>query len=79
MFDIVIELCRTSINSAVGFFTHFANKLGFVSVLLGLFLLYSVIKFLIIPLIGSGMSGFSDFARKSLKTEKSKGKGGKNK
>lgn len=75
MFENVIELCRTSITTAVNFFTHFSNKLGFVSVLLGLFLLYSVIKFLIIPLIGSGMSGFSDVARKQLKKEK----GGKKK
>lgn len=70
MFENVIELCRTSIVTSVNFFTHFSNKLGFVSVLLGLFLLYSVIKFLIIPLIGSGMSGFSDVARGKTKKEK---------
>lgn len=67
MFDIILDLCRASITSAVGWFSHFADKLGFVSALLGLFLLYNVIRFLIIPLIGTGMSGFSDVAKDTFK------------
>lgn len=69
MFGTVMELCRTAINFCVSWFSHLSNVIGFLSVFLGFFIMYQVVRFLLIPLVGQSEAS-SDRYKKNMERQR---------
>lgn len=67
MFSYALNIISYAINSCIVFFLRLEGALGFVSVLIGVFIAYTATRLFLIPIIGGASS---DVVRSALPNKK---------